>query len=378
MEIVSIFILVAASHCVLLAFVCYLQPVNLKTPDKLLIAILLCEGIRLYSMMAIAEGWPMEIWPYGQNLRLAIGPLFFLYTLSMIGERIEWSPSTLLHFIPTVTLGLAIFSNDLLLHPVPREYMAYLTAFINGLLLISYGVMSRKHILSYKKRLKRTHSAVEQINLNWLRELGIYIIFMGSILLLSVFYLLLQPQNYSFNSTIIFSTITTMALCYVISLKGIQQSRVYERLLAEELERYDPRRPRVEITQLAEQEKYVSSAMSKEEATHFYQLVLNVMEKEKLFLRPKLKLADLAAEVGLHPQQISQVINQCANVNFCDFINNYRIQEALTLLQEATESRMTILDIGAQAGFNSPATFYKLFRRQTGKSPKRYLKDQAA
>lgn len=378
MDIVGIFILVAASHCVLLAFVCYLQSVNLKTSDKLLVAILIMEGLRLYSMMAISEGWPMEIWPYGQNLRLAIGPLFYLYTLGMIGERIHWSPSTLLHFVPTVALGLVVFSNDRFLHPVPREYMIYLTAFINGMVFIGYGVMSRKHILSYKKRLKRTHSAVEQINLNWLRGLGIYIIFMGSVLILVVVYLLLQPQSYSFGGTVIFSTITTMALCYVISLKGIQQSRVYERLLAEELERYDPRRQSAEITQLAEQEKYESSAMNKEEAKHFYQLVLGVMEKEKLFLRPKLKLADLADEVGLHPQQISQVINQCAQVNFCDFINNYRVQEAITLLHDDTRSSMAILDIGALAGFNSPATFYKYFRRQTGKSPKRFLKEEVA
>jgi len=377
-EIVSIFILVAASHCLLLAFVCYLQSVNLKTSDKLLVAILLCEGARLYSMMAISEGWTMEIWPYGQNLRLAIGPLFFLYTLGMIGEKIEWSPATLLHFFPVVALGLVVFSNGLLLNPVPREYMTYLTAFINGLVFITYGVMSRNHILRYKKRLKRTHSAVEQINLNWLRGLGIYIIFMGSVLILVTLYLLLQPQSYSFNGTVIFSTITTMALCYIISLKGIQQSRVYERLLAEELERHDPRRQPADITSLAEQEKYQSSAMSKEEATHFYSLVLNVMEKDKLFLRPKLKLADLAAEVGLHPQQVSQVINQCADVHFCDFVNHYRVDEAVKLLQSEDQSGLPILEIGAQAGFNSPATFYKYFRRQTGKSPKRYLKEQAA
>jgi AraC-like DNA-binding protein len=372
---VSIFTLVGASHCVLLAFVCYLQSASPKTSDKLLTTILVFEGLRVYSMMAISEGSTLDIWSYGQNLRLAVGPLFYLYTLSMIDERIAWKRTNYLHFLPALLLSLLMFINEWTFHPIPREHMTYLTAFVNGLVFISYGIASRKQVLAYKNHLKRTHSAVEQINLNWLKWLGLYIIFMGIALVLAAIYLVFQPAVYSFGGTIIFSTITTMALCYVISLKGIQQSRVYERLLAEELERYDSRRKSAEITSIKGPEKYETSAMTKEEAAHFYQLLLDVMKNEQLYLRPKLKLADLADEVGLHPQQASQVINQCAQLNFYDFVNNYRIEEAIKLLQE---DKLSILDIGAEAGFNSSATFYKHFRRQTGKSPKRYIKEQAA
>lgn len=375
MQTVSIFTLVGASHCVLLAFVCYLQSANLKSSDKILTAILVLEGLRLYSMMAIAEGRNVELWSYGQNLRLLIGPLFYLYTLGMIGKPVQWSAKTAVHFLPYLLLTLLIFINHWTFHPVARDTMTYLVAFTNGLMFIGYGTMSWKQVRKYKKRLKRTHSAVEQINLNWLRGLCFYIAGMGIALLLAVVYLLLRPAEYDFSGTVIFSTITTMALCYVISLKGIQQARVYERLLAEELERHDPRRQSAEITSIKEPEKYESSAMSKEEAEHFYQMLLNVMENEQLYLRPKLKLAELAEEVGLHPQQASQVINQCANIPFYDFVNNYRVEEAVKLLRE---DKLSIIDIGAQAGFNSSATFYKHFRRHTGKSPKRYIKEQAA
>jgi AraC-like DNA-binding protein len=293
----------------------------------------------------------------------------------MINEHIKWNNSNYLHFLPALLLTLLVFVNDWTFYPISRQYMSYITAFINGLVFNSYGIAARRHVLAYKKHLKRSHSAVEQINLNWLKGLGLYIIAMGCTLVAAVIYLLLQPGVYSFDGTIIFSTITTMALCYVISLKGIQQSRVYERLLAEELERHDPRRQNAETTSINGPEKYESSAMSKEEAAHFYQLLLDVMENEKLYLRPKLKLAELADEVGLHPQQASQVINQSANLSFYDYVNNYRVEEAIKLLQE---DKLTIIDIGAEAGFNSTATFYKYFRRITGKSPKRYIKEQAA
>ena len=379
MQTVSIFILIGASHCTLLAFVCYLQSTTLKTPDKLLTAILAIEALRLFCMTALSEGWPLGIWHYSQTSRLAIGPIFYLYTLSMVGKPLPSLRSCYRHSLPAIVLIALIFANRSADLPVAREYMIYLTALTDGLVFIGYSMAARTLIADHRRQLKRSHSAIEQINLKWLKEVSLYLSVMGVALVLAVVYLLLvQPGSYNFGATLIFSTITTMILCYVISLKGIQQSRVYDRLLAEELERYDPRRPSADIAKLQVVGKYQSSAISKAEAEHFYQLVLAAMAKEKLYLRPKLKLSDLADAVGLHPQQLSQVINQCAAVHFCDFVNRYRVDEAIGLLQSESHSRLPILEIGSMAGFNSPATFYKYFRRQTGKSPKRFLKEEVA
>ena len=378
MQTVSIFALVGASQCLLLAFICFMQSSPARAAEKLLAVILLIEGLRLFSMMALSEGWTMGFWSYPQLLRLAIGPLLYFYTLNLVGKPPAGARSIYPHFVPIFVLSVLIMAKTRGLYAMPREYMTYLVASCIGLMFIGYSRACLRLMSGHRKHLKHTHSAVEEINLRWLKGVCIYVIAMGGALLLVTLYLLARPGVYSFGGTIVFSTITTMIFCYVISLKGIQQSTVYDRLLAEELERHDPRQQRVETTATPEHEKYESSGMTKTEAEHFYQLVLDVMEKDKLFLRPKLKLADLAAAVGLHPQQISQVINQCASVHFCDFVNHYRVEEAVTLLLQDTRPRLSILDIGAQAGFNSPATFYKYFRRQTGKSPKRYLREQAA
>ena len=377
MQTVSIFALVGASHCLLLAFISFMQSSPARAAEKLLAAILLIEGLRLYSMMALFEGWPLGLWNYPQLLRLAIGPLLYFYTLNLVGKSPASARSVYLHFVSIFVLSVLIMAKIRGLYTMPREYMTYLVAFCIGLMFIGYGRACLRLMNTHRQHLKRTHSAVEEINLRWLKGVCIYVIVMGGALLLSIIYLLAMPAAYSFGGTIVFSTITTMIFCYVISLKGIQQSAVYDRLLAEELERHDPRRRGAQNMAAPEPEKYESSGMTRAEAEHFYQLVLDVTVKEKLFLRPKLKLADLAGEVGLHPQQVSQVINQCANVHFCDFINNYRVQEAVKLLQEDDRHRRSILDIGALAGFNSPTTFYKYFRRQTGQSPKRYLREHA-
>ena len=42
--------------------------------------------------------------------------------------------------------------------------------------------------------------------------------------------------------------------------------------------------------------------------------------------------------VGLSPNVVSQAINECAGVNFFDFVNRYRVEEAKRLLEEAAKS----------------------------------------
>ena len=98
------------------------------------------------------------------------------------------------------------------------------------------------------------------------------------------------------------------------------------------------------------------------------------METEKLYLQPKLKLADLAGASGMLPQQASQVINQCAGVKFYDYVNSYRIEEAMRLMRDREDdSPQSILDIALASGFNSPTTFYKYFKKYTGIAPKDFL-----
>jgi AraC-like DNA-binding protein len=60
-------------------------------------------------------------------------------------------------------------------------------------------------------------------------------------------------------------------------------------------------------------------------------------------------------------------------MNFFDFINQYRVEEAKKLLADV-ETKRSILDIALMVGFNSTSTFYTAFKKFTGDSPVKFRK----
>jgi AraC-like DNA-binding protein len=61
-------------------------------------------------------------------------------------------------------------------------------------------------------------------------------------------------------------------------------------------------------------------------------------------------------------------------LNFYDFINSYRVEEAKKLLMIYNEQSGNILDIAFEAGFKTKSTFNKTFKKYTNKTPSEYAK----
>jgi AraC-like DNA-binding protein len=59
-------------------------------------------------------------------------------------------------------------------------------------------------------------------------------------------------------------------------------------------------------------------------------------------------------------------------MNFNTFINDFRIREAMNLMEENPDRNL--LSIAFEVGFNSKSVFYDAFSRKTGLSPARYRK----
>ena len=93
------------------------------------------------------------------------------------------------------------------------------------------------------------------------------------------------------------------------------------------------------------------------------------MTAEQLYLEPSLKLQDVANRMELQPHHISQVVNELEEKNFSDFINEYRISNAIKLLK-TTENK--VIHIAFDSGFNNKASFNNAFKKVTGMSPSQY------
>ncbi len=70
------------------------------------------------------------------------------------------------------------------------------------------------------------------------------------------------------------------------------------------------------------------------------------------------------------------MINRHFQKNFFEFINGYRIDEAKKLLANEKYEKVTIIEIMAQVGFNSKATFNTFFKKLVGVTPSQYRKEQ--
>ncbi len=103
----------------------------------------------------------------------------------------------------------------------------------------------------------------------------------------------------------------------------------------------------------------------------FYNILQDYIAKEKPYLNNDLRLVTLADKLGYSSHLLSQIINEKANKNFNQFINDYRLQEAESLLQTTETPIKTIF---YQVGFNNKTTFINAFKRKFGCTPSAYKK----
>jgi AraC-like DNA-binding protein len=103
-----------------------------------------------------------------------------------------------------------------------------------------------------------------------------------------------------------------------------------------------------------------------------------LLEKGRLFEDPELSLTQMAKLLETNPSVLSKAINQGFQLNFNDFINQYRINAVKEKLLAGEARTQTLLGIAFDCGFNSKATFNRAFKKVTGLSPKDWMAQNTA
>ena len=102
--------------------------------------------------------------------------------------------------------------------------------------------------------------------------------------------------------------------------------------------------------------------------------IKKLVNEEKLFLYPNLKVSDLATRLHSNRNYIYHAINVEMGVSFSDYINGLRIDYAARLLEAKPD--LSINDVMIKSGFTSSSAFYRNFKKFKGITPteKRVLK----
>lgn len=99
----------------------------------------------------------------------------------------------------------------------------------------------------------------------------------------------------------------------------------------------------------------------------------NVLEREKLYLNPDIRVGDLAERLYTNKSYLAQTIKIKLNKNFCQLVHYYRVREAMRVYAQNPD--LTITQLCRRVGFNSMTTFNTAFGRNTGYTPAEWCKE---
>ncbi len=120
--------------------------------------------------------------------------------------------------------------------------------------------------------------------------------------------------------------------------------------------------------------KYKRSSLKNEEAEEYFNKLNDWMDKEKPYLSPDLSLRNLAKMIDIHPNVLSQLLNERVKKNFSEYVNSYRLETFKSLAKNPANHHLTILALAFDSGFSSKTVFNTYFKKRMGQTPREYWK----
>ena len=291
----------------------------------------------------------------------AFGPLIYLYTRSISDSNFDFTRAHLLHFIPVASqtlLYIFLQSKDYdyrrwFWQEIHLPY-TYNIEFVGSLIsLIIYLFMSIILVKKYQTWIINQFSEISKISLNWLKLiLGILTI----ICFLWIVDTLLRIvwQYYPMHD---FSTIAMGISILILAGGALMQTNLGETGFGN---------------------SNISNKKS-EKGLEIDQFLLNKikmeMEKNSYFLDPNLTLKVFANHLNESQRRVSYHINHGLGKTFIDFVNEYRVKKFKKQIVEDRSNHLTLTGIAFECGFNSKATFNRVFKNISGQSPSSYKKE---
>lgn len=102
-------------------------------------------------------------------------------------------------------------------------------------------------------------------------------------------------------------------------------------------------------------------------------LLMNMIDYLKANLSEPDVINNLYKELGMGEKTVYRYLKEHMGISLKDMVDTFRTNEAKRLLKNTDKSMGCIID---ECGFGSENTFYRLFRKSTGLTPKEYRKQK--
>lgn len=117
--------------------------------------------------------------------------------------------------------------------------------------------------------------------------------------------------------------------------------------------------------------KYSVSSLSGDRSSILFNELERLMKEEHLYRDKTLNKEVLIRLTGSNATYLSQAVNEKSGGNISNYINGYRVEEALMILSDP-QNNDTMLTIADRVGFSSQSTFYRVFTDKVGMSPAKF------
>lgn len=310
-------------------------------------------------------------------LPLLHGVFLYYYVSSVTGQLPRNRKILLLHLIPAgIMYGylqtffflpadqkIAVYRAGGAGYELFNLVKLYAISFSGVVYVIVAAVLLRRHRIA----IRNSFSNLDKVTLRWLEILTYG---MGGIWLLL---LLFRSEPLTFSGVVIF--------VFLIGFFGVRQGNIFSSTregpeLEESRDEFDAsvtEIPDMKPETMVQKKKYTKSGLSDEAAEDLHAALIALMTEDKLYQKSDLSINDLASTLEVHPNHLSQVINQREQKNFYEFVNSYRIQAFKRQIEAKRNQSFTLLSIAYDCGFSSKSSFNRCFKSETGQTPSQYI-----
>lgn len=347
-----------------------------KSYDLLLVVLLFIMAYHRSAYIVGFMGW-YDTYPntkinyYLFSLYLAAGPLVYLYTRTILKTPFKLHLKDLWHFLPValfITYRMIVLAHDATQEDwatgyegewhreIHVNYVAPILQLLEYSSILLYLAFTIQMFVQYKKRIKSFFSNTYKLELNWIQ------------LFLSIYCFLFIYNTVAQLMDAFISDLNYIHFWWVHFLSSVAIVFLGIKSYITNLDRLHEMT--YNIPPLASGQTISMTVSNKKK-----EKVVQHIEISKSFLKPNFTLKELAEELDMSLHEVSEIINNGFGINFNEFINQYRVEEVKAKLKDPSQDHFSLIAIAQDSGFNSKASFNRIFKQVTGQSPSEYKKD---
>lgn len=350
------------------------QKKSRKTHDNILIVWLIYLGLFIGSYSLYSHELFTQFNILSANLIslfLLQGIFLYLYVSRLVSKRYRFNKKLLLHLLPFAVFNLYLVGASFFPEVAHEIRIENVHTNINHPLLFQlfliitllsgpfYFLLTLKLFKKHDINVFNNFSSTESINLEWLHKLVIIFGIIWTVLIIiTVIHHVFNLFSMVFCTDSLFLALSVFVI--LIGYFGLKQQIIFENEL--------------EHSPVFEEEKikYSGSTLKEDEAAVYAKQLIKYMQLEKPYLNPELTLTQLASEIDISAHHLSQIINEQFKLKFFEYINQFRVEEVKSRINNPKFENYSFLGIALDSGFNSKSSFNRIFKKLTNQTPSQF------